>query len=95
MDTSLVYFEGPWSTAERDPVMNAGADIEADLSFVPSNGFDRPWVGTHQSVGGHDLYMTTRQNADSALMDRSATGLAERMRWLGRRIDAEDIRIGT
>jgi hypothetical protein len=89
MNSSLVHFEGHWSSTEQDPVIEASADVESTRSFTPSNQFDRPWVATHQSVGGHDLYMTTRQNTDNTLLDLSAAGLAERMRWLGRQMNAD------
>ena len=76
----LVHFEGSWSPHEREIVESAAEDAEAAGLPTPSRAMGASWVATRQALGGAHLYMASRQQGSSAVMDRSAGGLADRIR---------------
>ena len=83
--SSPVYFEGQWSSGEREIVETAAEEAErAGLSSSP-DVLGAPWVATRQVVGDTRLYMASRQQGDSALLDQSAEGLADRIRRFAKR----------
>jgi hypothetical protein len=75
----LVYFEGSWSADERELIEAAAETAETAGLPKPSDALGAPWVATRQILGDTRLYMASRQRGDSALMDRSAEGLADRI----------------
>lgn len=83
--SSPVYFEGQWSTSEREIVETAAE--EAESASLPSHAdfLGAPWVATRQVVGDTRLYMASRQQGESALLDQSAEGLADRIRRFAQR----------
>lgn len=83
--SSPVHFEGQWSTSEKEIVGTAAEEAEsAGLPSTPEF-LGAPWVATRQVVGDTCLYMASRQQGDSALMDQSAEGLADRIRRFAQR----------
>lgn len=80
-----VYFEGQWSTSERTLIETAAEEAENAGLPAPPDVLGAPWVATQQVVGNLRLYMASRQQGKSALMDQSAEGLADRIRRFGRR----------
>lgn len=78
--SSLVYFEGKWSAPERKTVETAAET--AERAGLPSSVdvLGAPWVATRNVLRSTRLYMASRQQSESALMDRSAEGLADRIR---------------
>jgi len=83
--SSPVYFEGQWSSGEREIVETAAEEAERAGLSSPPDDFGAPWVATRQVVGDTHLYMASRQQGDSALLDRSAEGLADRIRRFAQR----------
>jgi len=82
MDNSspLVHFDGSWSSHEREVVESAAEDAEAAGLPDPSDELGALWVATRQVLGETCLYMASRQQGSSAVMDQSAKGLAARIR---------------
>jgi hypothetical protein len=76
----LIHFEGDWSPTERDLITTAAEEAEATGLPAPSDTMGAPWVATRQVLGDTHLYMAARQQGNSAMMDRSAEGLATRIR---------------
>jgi len=76
----LVHFEGNWSSAERTLIETAAEKAEATGLPDPPGTLGTPWVATRQVLGETHLYMASRQQGSSAMMDRSAEGLAARIR---------------
>lgn len=76
----LIHFEGDWSSAERELIETAAEEAEATGLPDASDTLGAPWVATRQSLGDTRLYMASRQQGNSAMMDRSAEGLATRIR---------------
>ncbi len=83
--SSLVHFDGDWTADEREFVETAVAEAEAADLPAPSRALGAPWVATRQGLGEAQLFMASRQQGDSALMDRSAKGLAARIRRFAER----------
>lgn len=80
MPSPLIHFEGDWSAAERAPIETAAEEAEATGLPDPTDTLGAPWVATRQALGDTRLYMAARQQGSSAMMDRSAEGLAARIR---------------
>lgn len=75
-----VYFEGKWSPPEQKTVETAAETAERAGLPSPVDVLGAPWVATRNVLGDTRLYMASRQQSESALMDRSAEGLADRIR---------------
>jgi len=76
----LVRFDGNWSPDERKIIETAAEAAEAVGLPDPPSTLAAPWVATRQALGDTCLYMASRQQGNSALMDKSAEGLAARIR---------------
>lgn len=81
----LVHFDGDWSPDEHEVVKAAVADAEAADLPAPSRVLGAAWVATRQGLGRTQLFMASRQQSAGALMDRSAEGLAARIRTFAER----------
>lgn len=76
----LVHFEGSWSPSERELIETAAEAAEAAGLPDPSSALGAPWVATRQVLGDTRLYMASRRQGSSAVMDQSVEGLAARIR---------------
>lgn len=85
--SSSVHFEGSWQSDEIELVDAAVAQAEAgDLPEIPS-AMGAPWVATRQDVGRTTVYMACRWMGDSAIVARSASDLASRIRGFAEATD--------
>ena len=80
-----VYFEGNWSARERELVQAAAEAAEASGLPTPVPKLGAPWVATRQVLGDTHFFLAARQQGESALMARTADGLAERIRQFAER----------
>lgn len=78
--SSPVYFDGRWTAPEQKTVETAAKTAERAGLPSPVDVRDAPWVATRKVLGRTHLYMASRQQSERALMDRSAKGLADRIR---------------
>lgn len=80
MSSALVHFHERWPADERALIEAAVRTAEAPKAPSPSRGMGTPWVATRQALGSTHLYMASRDQGSSALVDQSAEGLAARIR---------------
>ena len=76
----LVHFDGSWPPGERKLIETAAEAAEAMGLPDPPSALAAPWVATRQALEDTCLYMASRQQGNSALMDKSVEGLAARIR---------------
>lgn len=80
--SSLVYFDGAWSTSDAELIEEAVAEAEqADLPDVSSSPEGlAPWISTYQTAETTELYTANRIGVSRVLVANSAPALAERIR---------------
>jgi hypothetical protein len=83
MASSLVYFEGAWSSKETAIVEAAAEDAETAASMRMSWSSIAPWVALAYS-GQEGTYLASRHGTPKVLRAESARGLAKKIRRFGR-----------
>lgn len=85
--SSLVHFDGAWSTSEMKLIEEAVEEAEqAGLPDVP----DRlartapPWLASYRSTGHADMYAASRLGTTRVIVAKSAPALGENIRRLAR-----------
>lgn len=79
--STLIHFEGPWPTDEREQVAAAAGEVEAQSSDRPE-GPGSPWIILRKDLDPEPFYAASRLGEEDVLTGRSAEGLAERIRRL-------------
>jgi len=75
-----VEFRGQWPPGEQEVVETAVREAEDAGLTSGSSELVAPWVAARQVLDTKSLYMASWQGADSGLLAKSATGLADRIR---------------
>lgn len=80
--SSLVYFDGAWSTSDTELVKEAVAEAEQanlpDVSSMPNGR--TPWVSTYHLAGIPALYIASRLGVSRIFVAKSAAALADKIR---------------